>query len=451
MRKLTLLTVLLLVLGMTFCFGQDVIKPIIVATATLNWGIDLDTMNSGFSNVLAVNIWVPLITNQTFDDKGTGPIYGQLTLTNMEFTPELVYSDAGDAATGLVGPTMPVATQKAAAGGSFVGKIVATPIEIGVYAAPSMGLAKTTVFAQTNAIYGTLTNPPFAAVDPIMDTAWITALTPTNYTAGSKTATEGTWITYTMAPITVSARIASDGTWNNNTANAYAAGVDGTLALAPITLGFGAYQGMNFTANPTLFYATLAFTQAMGAMQIAASAAFDGKLDTAFTWDASAGFTLYISAVNDKNGKPQYSNYIGVNAFLPAGTLPTANDLGVHFIVYDDPTNGFVPNLTVQVDGWLMYLLTPANLEYEIIAKALYALKATDTMTLTPTIIFQYGHNATPASAAGDYLALIPTVAFSGSMINNVSLSVTYTGHDLTESISGQQLGNLVFAAAITY
>jgi len=181
MKRIALLTVLLLVVGLSLGFGQE-FKPSVAwttaGTATLTFGVNLDTMETGFTNAGSAQFAVTFVPAATLVKGAEAPIYGQITLT----TTALSLFDTS--------------ANNASAATAVAAKIVATPFEIGINAAPSAALGKPTVI-ENSANYADIVGVLHTA-DAALATAY----------SGN-----GTWIGYNSTPVTVKASIVSIGDW----------------------------------------------------------------------------------------------------------------------------------------------------------------------------------------------------------------------------------------------
>jgi len=453
MKRIALLTVLLLSIGLASAFAADPIVPIMSSvSAEVQWGINLDNMINGFLNTPTLTIYLPLLTYGSMTDKGTGDFYGEIDLTNIEvsvaynvlpmnsvpaysqfyFTQKVNYAVEDKAAT---------------AASAF---IIAKPwnMGFGVYAAPGMGLGHGIYLSQTDAVYGTLA--PFA-------TATMNPVVPVGETAGILATPYGTYGTYieygavTSTPLNLFFKVLSSASWTAATQPGYAVGVDGTLTFAPLTLGFGAYQGFNpatvvWAGAPTQGYVTVGLAQPMGDMKIAADVKTDFSLPSGgtFAYEVSGDAYFYISAVKDKDGNPQYSNYLTANFLY--GSKDSFNDLSVHFAAVEDATNGFVPNLGLKVEGNLVNLMNA--MAYDVIANGSYKVVITPDINVTPSVAFWYGKPYNQDAL----LHLIPALTFNLGVVQNASIAVVWTGNDLLPEPGGKlALGILNFNVTITY
>jgi hypothetical protein len=124
MKRIALLTVLLLAVGIAAGFAIDV-KPTVTlsGTATLTWGYDLVTGATGFKNAADGAFTLAfLAADGTDTHAGTGAAYGSITFANVE-----AYWTIDSAPLTLtIGP----------ADADITAKIVVTPFEITVTTAP---------------------------------------------------------------------------------------------------------------------------------------------------------------------------------------------------------------------------------------------------------------------------------------------------------------------------
>jgi len=470
MKRIALLTVLLLAIGIASGFAADPIVPIMSSiTAEVQWGIDLDSGVSGFANTPTFTIYLPLITYGSMTSTGSGDFYGEIDLTNIEIG--IAYNvlplnpatgNTGNVtATGFNNGIQVYWVQKvdtavdALAATAVSAYIVAKPwnMQFGVYAAPSMALGHGIYLSQTDAVYGTIAlgTAPGTAIDatlnPVVPVSETAAILATPYGVA------GTYVQYGKAtdPLMITAKVLSSGDWTGTVARSYAFGADGQVLMAPLTIGFGAYQGINnpdaiaWPGAPTQGYLTVGLAQPMDAMKVAADVKADLSMGTAFDYELSADAFLYISAANDKDGKPQYVNWVTANVLY--GSATSYNDLSVHFAAVEDATNGFVPGLGLKVEGNLVNIMHA--MAYDVIANASYKVVVNPDVSLTPAVVFWYGQPVAPADAI---LHLIPSATMSLGMVKNTTLAVVWTGLDLLpEPGLSAQYGVLNINATVTW
>jgi hypothetical protein len=219
MKRIALLTVLLLVVGLTAGFAIDV-KPAVTVggTATLTWAYDLDTGFHGFKNAADATFTLTLLAADFADTHaGTGDAFGSITVSNIE----AFWTDSG---TITIGP----------ADADITAKIIVTPFEIGVTTAPGF----------TQDFFGALEDAD--APDRVVDDTEAAYAMP-----GSSFATPyGTWLKATFGPAAVTLKVVSDNDWTANMYNRYAFGGEAVLTFAPLTVSAGGYMGPRRALTP---------------------------------------------------------------------------------------------------------------------------------------------------------------------------------------------------------
>jgi len=388
MKRIALLTVLLLVVGLSLGFAQE-FKPSIAwstaGTATLTWGINLDTMETGFTNGGSAQFTLTLVPAVTLAKSAEAPVYGWIQLT----TTALTITDTAALASG--------ATAVAA-------KIVATPLEIGVNTAPSIALGKVT--------------PIENAADAVLEAS--EAALATSITGA------GTYVKYVSAPITFEVDLLSIGDWTRakDTQINYAVGAQATLVFAPVTIGFGAGQSL-ITGSTPIAFATVAL--AMAPLTIG----FQMDLNLAATMAYDAGFSVAM-AIGDGS--------LGVTGVY--GNNFNGLDLKVAFA-----SGTLVPNLTESLTVYVLDIgaVAPITMEYEVINTISYKVALSDTTYVTPTATVTYGLNY----ETNDTILKLTAGAGMG-LFPNTTITVTYTSGDLIAP-PAMLIGTLTFAFGIAY
>lgn len=394
MKRIALLTVLLLVVGLSLGFAQE-FKPAVAwstaGSATLTWGVDLDTMETGFTNAGSAQFTVTLVPAVTLTKGADAPVYGSITLTTTALTVTDTAAVAG-------GATAVAAT------------IVAKPFEFGVNAGPTGSLAKVGYVIED----GTNNGADLFGIVHMTDAA----LSNAQYNTG----VAGTYAKYVSDMITFQASIVSFGDWTRATDTQinYAFGGDATLVFKPITLGFGAWEGL-VTGNTPIVYATVA-TDAIGPLTLGAQVDLD--LGTTMAYDLGAKVALALTA---KTALTTYVNF-GDNF----GGL----DLKVVFATTE------VANLTETLTAWVLDLVPAVagtNMRLVVDNTLSYKVALSDTTSVTPSLQVQYGQDATPAN----HLKVVAGVSMG--LIPNTTIALTYTSSDFL--VTGDVSGNTVTCA----
>jgi hypothetical protein len=242
MKKLTLLIVLLVAVGMTG-FALE-LKPTFTLTgsATLTWGVDLNTGgHTGFDNAGTAELTVNFFPDASTDSKtGKGNIYGSIKIENIE-----LYWKGAD----TTGATLPQTGDKPAVSAQlFIG-----PMEIGVNGAPGMSSDSATLIEDDAApvdLTGVAIIDGFAIHNE-------TSFNSTTY--GSQ---KGTYAKYKGENFWAKASLVSKGNWTANTTDSYAVGGEGSFTVGEdlLTLGAGLFQGFNWAPNPLSGYVSVAST-----------------------------------------------------------------------------------------------------------------------------------------------------------------------------------------------
>jgi hypothetical protein len=436
MKRLAVLCIVLLALT-SLAFAEVKIEPkvTLAASGTLTWGIDLSTMDTGFNNAADADLTVTFIAADTAETKkGEGAAYGEIKISDIE----LFFG--GDDLTNIPPTDTKDATNLYAwlsdwlVDTDVAAKIVVPPIEIGVYAAPSLytdALGEIEVDANDDEIVDIETLST-GKTDGIY------------YAGGAGTATQpftttyGTWIKATLGPLAATVKLVSNGDWTGAVPaeyNQYAIGLDGVLTVTPLTVSFGGYE--DWVAMETGLYGKVAATVG----PIAFWAGIEGNLSTAngFEFVTGGNATLTIAtgatlAVTALYGEP-------INGL----------DLKVALV---EPEAGLIPNADIAVTFYLLDVGDDTlDMEYQSITTVGYKVMMMDTQYVRPFVTFEYGAGNDDVSATADYsnwmylnagvqLQLIPLTLFT----------VQYVSGDLAaDGAFVADTGSLQLVAKVTY
>jgi hypothetical protein len=258
MKKLSILLIgLLLITG--FAFGIDVTPTVALAgTATVTWGVDLNTNATGFQNATTGSLTITFIAKATASKGAEDDLYGWIQIKDYSLT--LTPTAAGGSA------------------GTVTAKIVISPIEILIYGKPGMTWGN-------------------AVVLEAGDTDLAPALVGANTTGGIT-------IVLPVDPAKISVYLVSDGDWtaaNANTANDYGIGTDVVVTVDIVKISIGGYYGW---LNATASYGATA-----GAVVTLADVLNGVTVDIGFdvidpgTWEVDAITTVNISEANADDAK----------------------------------------------------------------------------------------------------------------------------------------------------
>jgi hypothetical protein len=407
MKRIALLTVLLLAVSLTAAFAIDV-KPTVAITgsASVAWGLDLDNNTSGFVNTPAASFTLNLLpADGTDTHAGKGAVYGSITIANIEF----YWTDAG----------VPTAFGPAAADVSA--KLVVAPFEIGINAAPAMGV-------DSGAIIEDVTATPTgnAIIDAILEDD--TSFAFSTYASG-----HGTWIKYVGTGFSVAVDVTSNGGYTgagSNTANGYAAGVEGSVTFAPVTVNVGLFQGFNWGTNPLGGYASAALDlTGIGT----AGVGFDWSLaGTTFTWEISAN-----AQMNFNEAKTAY-----LLAKLYYDPIATGKGLD-SVITLMLPAKTLLGAANFDVSAYLLDL-NQTKMAIGVIANAGYMMALEGDMYVQPTINASFS-----TQNAVSHLTLTPAVVLGLAAAPAATLTFGWTSGDLLVTPVG--MGSLALTLAVTY
>jgi hypothetical protein len=328
MKRLTLLTILLVVVGLTA--GALEVKPAFTlsGSATLTWGVDLETGLTGFSNSAAADLTVTLLAADGTDTHaGTGDWYGSITISNVE----LGFASDEALVAYITGGALGVSAKIVGMGGALA---------IGVYGAPTVG--KDYVAGIEEGTYD----------DTVVDA------TETG-DVGVFYAGMGTYVSYTINEmLMLGVDIVSDGDWTANTDNAYAAEFEAQVKAAGFTVNLGVNYGFGTTwgGNPVEFGVNVAGPVG----PVALWAGFDAMYETAFAFDVGASATLTLA---------------NTDTVLLAVYYGDAFDgLDMRFVFTEPAAKGFVDNLDASLTAYVLDVGGTTGLEYEVIFAAGYLM-----------------------------------------------------------------------------
>jgi len=403
MKRIALLTVLLLVVGLSLGFAQE-FKPTFAwstaGTASVTWGVNLDTMETGFQNAGSAQWTLTFVPAVTLSKGADAPVYGKIdlgvTATTVTDTGTFTWTATSVAAT-----------------------IQAKPFVIGVFSAPSLTLGGNFTVVDNTANY----------------TDSIGILNKTETALATAVAGAGTYLQYVSDMITVKGSIVSlastavgattvtDWTRLKDTEINYAAGVDATLVFKPVTLIFGAWDKF-ITGSTPIAYVGFS-TTAIG--PLTAAAELDLSLVATPLWDAYATVTLAFTPKTSLAVVAQY------------GDATTFNGLDTRAVF----TTTEIANLTETLTAYALDVTSTTGMRLSIDNAITYKIALSDTTSVTPGFEVQYGQTA----AAVNMCKLIGTV--SASLIPNTTFLLTYTSGDVLAT--PLLLGTVTLAATVAY
>jgi hypothetical protein len=311
MKRLTLLTILLVVVGLTA--GALEVKPAFTlsGSAVLNWGLDLDTMDTGFRNTATADLVVTLMAADGTDTHaGKDGWYGSITLSDVDASL--------DAPNGVVIPTPTVAAKIVGMGGMLA---------IGVVAAPDLALDFVAAIEAT--------------ADSVVDVEGDVGV---DYNGN------GTYISYTMSEaLMFGFEVVSSNDWTV-VSDSYALAFDAQAKFAPLTINAGVNYG----------FGTYGEIIGLGVKVAADTAMVDGWVG----FDASvAGATFAF----DVGVGATFTFMETVTAALSVVYGDSFDDLDVKFVLTEPAAKGLVDMLDLTLTAYILDIAGVAGLEYEVI------------------------------------------------------------------------------------
>ncbi len=287
MKKLFVaLLALALIGGAAFAEG-----PAVSGSASLSWGIDLDTGSTGFANAGSFSIDIPILAADKYGVGGEG-MYGEIAITDIALTQTI---DMTPASSWAFGDDF-----------AFAATLYFSPFSLSVWEAPSLDIN---------------------ANDAIDDAGGLGAVVDA-----------GTTLTYTSDAFSIAVKVLSDGDWTSNSSNTYAVGSSFSVALGELTT-----IAIDAALNPIGFdfqvgvSAPLSLAVAKG---LTITPGLDvGMVDAAFGMDAGVATELLLSDANDDDE----STNVTFNASWCANS-----DIEIALAFAEPLAGGFVDNLSLS-------------------------------------------------------------------------------------------------------
>lgn len=271
MKKLAIITMIFAIAAIAFA-EDGAVSLAVSGDATLSWGIDLDTMDTGFNNAFANKLVVTLFAKQTLTHAGENYPYGTISLKDIE----LSSGDVKDGATGTL------ANFKI--GGVSADVLLSEALMFSVYGAPGVDVGVAKAFKD---IEGNETNDVAAAI------------------AGTGTA-YGTAITYKAGDISFKAKVGSFGDWTDtDDPDQYFGGADFSLGLGSTgSVAVGVMYGPFTTGGDLMIGLKPSFT--FGPLGLNVAADFD--VLNGFNFDVALGTTVTLENIAVLNINAYYGN-----------------------------------------------------------------------------------------------------------------------------------------------
>lgn len=382
MKKLSILLIgLLLVAGLAV--AQEFDGSVSVSgSASVTFGVDLNTNATGFQNTGSSSISITLVGDTDLTKGGDDGLYGEITIDSATITA---------APGGSVGGSV----------GSVSAKIVIDPASITIYTAPGFNIDKAVTLEAANeaSVSTTLT------ADNVGGTFTVAAI-------------QGITISVPAGPATIDLKVASDGNWEANVDNQYAAGVGVALDIDPVDVGLALTYGWFDAAQIGIgVNAGLSLADVVNGLDITVGADMNIPDGGDLAWDLAAGVTLNISEANADDAM--------ANVALKAYVAPYGvddMDLDLTLGVTEPEAGGLVDMLSASLAVQLFDLLAPAPAEmiWNVDVTGAY-----NTGDVKPYFGFGYGSDEVFNLNAGVEL-------YAGlTGIDNTTITLDYVSTDL--------------------
>jgi len=441
MKRLTLLTILLVAVGLASGFSLE-LKPgfTLTASAKLSWGIDLDTMHTGFKNSETIDAYVWFFKDETTDThQGEGDWYGVIKIKDIElfwYTNEAKYfANSDTVTTGWTWADVGVsdlANEDPEAEAKIVG--LGGDLAIGIYTHPDLGSNVDFVASLENddkkdndVDYDTLDDETTNEADLGVDYDGF-----------------GTYVSYTLIEaLTVGFEVLSQNDWTVNDADAYAMALDVQYKIAPLTItagvnyGFYAFSEDN-GADPFGFGLKVAADTDMVDGWVGFDGAFDSDWADPFDFEIGAGATFTLFEVTTAE--------LGVT-YGTGNTVIGYDDIDVKFVVTEPAAEGLVDNLDLKLEVYLLDLLgDPSVFEYEVVVDGGYLMGK-----LYPNFEAHLGDDVNTGSTVvplnGEYFHV--KVGVDWTAIPLTTLGLYYeSGNLIADPL---EVGTIVLSAKVTY
>ena len=393
MKKLTLLIVLFLTLGLTATFALDV-EAAWAGTGTLTWGIDLNNNSTGFQNAYTGSVKLLFLDAADATASGEGAVYGWIELLD-----GTIALTADDAATGTT-LTAPAVTAK----------IMMDPVWIQIYSEPDM------LFDWAADAEG---------LDDGVDN-------------GAYAGGQGFTLGGAFAPVDFALYVVSENDWTANAANGYAFGATAGVTVGPVAADVYGVMGQYaaIADDPIGFGASADLTLAFGSMGLVVGVDADIMSAAASDFEVAAGTDLNL-AYNDDG---DVITSLNVDFSYSADTLGDA-DLKVAF----SEASGFVPNLTFGADLTVGQLLTAAAMCMDINVSGSY-----DIDGIVPG--FAVGYDMGLMDTDGDEVFDVNVYLTLGGLVPLTTFTLDYTTAQMLDAkATAKDSGVVTFETVIAY
>jgi hypothetical protein len=367
MKKLSILLIgLLLVTGIAFADFGDVE---IDGSASVTFGVDLNTNYTGFANAGSSSITITLVDEADAEATGDDGVYGTITIEEFEV---LIEDDTISATLGDVSASITV-----------------EPAVITIYTAPDMSLD----------------------MAPTIDSGVVEGDIAVGISNVNGADIGGVTISIPAGPADIDLKVASDGDWTDNMDNDYAIGADVSVEVGPATVDVGFLYGW-FT-NATMI--GVSFGAEVDVAPATITFGFDGdaSVSGSFEFDIAAGASVDLADPNEDDD----ATNVYLDAYVYTGGAEMDVDLVLGFEEFED--GGLMDMLYATATIELLDLV--AALEWNVDVAGGY-----DTGDVDPYFGFGYGSDSIFDLNVG----VVLKEGLTG--IDNTSITIDYVSTDLS-------------------
>lgn len=367
MKKLSILLIgLLLVTGIAFADFGDVE---IDGSASVTFGVDLNTNYTGFANAGSSSITITLVDEADAEATGDDGVYGTITIEEFEV---LIEDDTISATLGDVSASITI-----------------EPAVITIYTAPDMSLD----------------------MAPTIDSGVVEGDIAVGISNVNGADIGGVTISIPAGPADIDLKVASDGDWTDNMDNDYAIGADVSVEVGPATVDVGFLYGW-FT-NATMI--GVSFGAEVDVAPATITFGFDGdaSVSGSFEFDIAAGASVDLADPNEDDD----ATNVYLDAYVYTGGAELDVDLVIGFEEFED--GGLMDMLYATATIELLDLV--AALAWNVDVAGGY-----DTGDVDPYFGFGYGSDSIFDLNVG----VVLKEGLTG--IDNTSITIDYVSTDLS-------------------
>jgi len=414
MKRLTLLTILLVVVGLTAGFALEV-KPSFTLSGygKVEWGIDLNDFSTGFKNTTEADLMVALFAEDTSDThKGEGDWYGEIKLSDIELyfkSDETL--EPSDLTLGILGDDLGVSAKIVGLGGKLA---------IGVYGDPDLGSNVDFVASIEND-----EDDDYKVVDD--------ETSDTENDLGVDYAGGGTYVSYSLSDaLTVGLEAVSEFDWVANNDQAYALALDVLAKFAPLTITAGVNYGFNYVAAEQFGFGVKV---AADTDMVDGWVGFDGALNGGFDFEVGGGVTATL--MEGVTAEVAVAYGAGIFAF---------EDLDVKFVFTEPAAKGLMDNFDLTVSVWFLDLMD--DMEWDVIVDGGYKMgNWYPNFKIDVGDDTNMGDEGTETAILGQFMNVTVGIDFTG--IPLTTLGLYYKNNDFLASTV--DIGDIVLSAKVAY